>query len=88
MANESDVKSCYTNISSASTAPQFPRMRFKNTPLHERCSMTDMVKLKQEFQDAYRQKLLPSDFRNILRNILNLEYDDDEFKLLFLKVSM
>lgn len=62
------------------------RARWRNVPLHERCSMSDMLTLKEAFDSAYMNKLLPSQFRNLLRTTLNVEYDDEEFKILFLKV--
>lgn len=87
MANDgSDIKSLMTlsSKSEGSTAPI--RIRWRNAPLHERCSLSDMIKIKEAFQEAYRNKLLPNEFRNLLRTLLNVEYDDDEFNILFLKV--
>lgn len=83
----SDIKSLMTlsSKSEGSTAPAI-RIRWRNAPLHERCSMADMIKIQDAFQEAYRNKLLPNEFRNLLRTLLNVEYDDDEFKILFMKV--
>lgn len=47
----------------------------------------DMLKIKESFDKANLNKLLPTEFRNLLFTLLNVEYDDEEFKLLFLKVS-
>lgn len=87
MANDSDIKSLMSlsSKSEGSTA-HVARSRWRNAPLHERCTMPDMVKIKEAFQNAYRNKLLPNEFRALLRTLLNVEYDDDEFKILFLKV--
>ncbi|CAG9785367.1 unnamed protein product [Diatraea saccharalis] len=88
MANESDIKSLMTlsSISDVSTTAH-NRSRWRNAPLHERCTMVDMVKIKEAFQSADRNKLLPNEFRTVLRNLLNVEYDDDEFKILFMKIN-
>ncbi|KAM3959580.1 WD repeat-containing protein on Y chromosome [Aphomia sociella] len=88
MANDSDIKSLMTvsSKSEASTAPA-TRVRWRNAPLHERCSIIDMVKIKEAFQAAYRNKLLPNEFRNLLCTLLNVEYDDEEFKILFMKIN-
>lgn len=87
MANDCEVKSIMSisSKSEGSTAP-LSRIRWRNAPLHERCSMADMVKIKEAFQAAYRNKMLPTEFRNLLRTLLNVEYDDDEFNILFMKV--
>lgn len=84
----SDIKSLMTlsSKSEGSTAAPATRMRWRNAPLHERCSMADMIKIQEAFQEAYRNKLLPNEFRNLLRTLLNVEYDDDAFKILFMKV--
>ncbi|XP_004926930.1 WD repeat-containing protein on Y chromosome isoform X2 [Bombyx mori] len=87
MANESDVKSIMTfsTKSEASTALQ-NISRWKNAPLHERCTITDMLKIKEAFQ-ANMNKMLPNEFRNLLRTLLNVEYDDDDYKILFMKIN-
>lgn len=89
MGNESDnMKSIMsiTSKSEGSTAP-LSRVRWRNAPLHERCSMTDMVKIKEAFQEAYLNRMLPDHFRTVLRTLLNVEYDDEDFNILFMKVS-
>lgn len=89
MGNESDnMKSIMsiTSKSEGSTAP-LSRVRWRNAPLHERCTMTDMVKIKEAFQEAYLNRMLPDHFRTVLRTLLNVEYDDEEFNILFMKVS-
>lgn len=70
---------------SEGTLPQ--RARWRNAPLHERCSMVDMVKLKEVFAAAPQGQLLPHEFREMLRDVLNVEFDDEEFNILFMKVS-
>ncbi|KAL4715396.1 hypothetical protein ACJJTC_015167 [Scirpophaga incertulas] len=82
-----DMKSLMTlsSKSEASTAP--PRLRWRNAALHERCSMPDMLRLKDAFQNAYRNKMLPNEFRQLLSNLLNVDYDDDEFNILFMKIN-
>ncbi|CAH2107918.1 unnamed protein product [Euphydryas editha] len=89
VANDSDVKSIMSisSKSEGSTAA-LSRLRWRNAPLHERCSMTDMVKIKEAFQTAYRNKMLPTEFRNLLRTLLGVEYDDEEFKILFMKINL
>ncbi|XP_072939035.1 WD repeat-containing protein on Y chromosome-like [Epargyreus clarus] len=88
MANDSDMKSLMTlsSKSEASSAP-LSRAKWRNVPLHERCALSDMVKIKEAFQDAYRNKFLPNEFRDLLRTLLNVEYDDEEYKILFLKIN-
>lgn len=46
-----------------------------------------MVKLKDAFESAYKNIMLPNEFRTSLKVLLNVEYDDEEYKILFLKVS-
>lgn len=88
MANESEVRSLMSlsSRSEGSTAAQM-RTRWRNAPLHERCSINDMVKLKDAFESAYKNIMLPNEFRTSLKVLLNVEYDDEEYKILFLKVS-
>ncbi|XP_046962208.1 WD repeat-containing protein on Y chromosome [Vanessa cardui] len=88
MPNESDVKSIMS-ISSKSdgSTGALSRLRWRNAPLHERCTMSDMTKIKDAFQAAYRNKMLPTEFRNLLRTLLSVEYDEDEFKILFMKIN-
>lgn len=74
-----------TSRSEGSTAPH-TRTLWRNAPLHERCTISDMIKIKESFQAAYKNKILPNEFRNLLRTLLNVEYDDDEYKILFMKV--
>lgn len=87
MANDSDMRSLLTMSSSieGSMSPQVRKWR--NIPLHERCSMSDMVKIKEVFETTYGNKLLQNEFRNLLKTLLNVEYDDEEFKILFMKVT-
>ncbi|CAH2075872.1 unnamed protein product, partial [Iphiclides podalirius] len=87
MANDSDLRSLLT-ISSRSDGSTSPQLRkWRNIPLHERCSMNDMVRIKEVFEAANGNKLLENDFRNLLRTLLNVEYDDEEFKILFMKIN-
>ncbi|KAJ0175384.1 hypothetical protein K1T71_008543 [Dendrolimus kikuchii] len=87
MANES-MKSLMTlsSRSEGSTGPATKTL-WRNAALHDRCTMVDMVKLKEAFQTAYRNKLMPTEFRNLLKTLLNVEYDDDEYKILFMKIN-
>lgn len=86
MTNES-IKSLMTLSSrsdgSTGLAGKTP---WRNAALHDRCTLIDMIKLKEAFKSAYRNKLLATEFRNLLKNLLNVEYDDDEYKILFMKV--
>ncbi|CAH2236528.1 jg8011 [Pararge aegeria aegeria] len=88
MANDSDVKSIMS-ISSRSEGSTVPlsRLRWRNAPLHERCSMADMLKIKEAFQEAYLNKMLAGEFRSLLRTLINVEYDDEEFHILFMKIN-
>lgn len=82
MANESDIMTISSEGSTMLTAK-----RARNVPLHERCSMNDMLKIREVFEEAYTHTLLPTQFREMLRTVINVEFDDDEFNILFLKVS-
>ncbi|CAB3250854.1 unnamed protein product [Arctia plantaginis] len=88
MANESEVRSLMSlsSRSEGSTAAQM-RSRWRNAPLHERCSMNDMVKLKDAFESAYKNIMMANEFRTLLKVLLNVEYDDEEYKILFLKIN-
>ncbi|CAG4961705.1 unnamed protein product, partial [Parnassius apollo] len=85
MANESDMRSLLTISSERST--QSAVRKWRNVPLHERCSMNDMVKIKEAFEVAHGNKLLANEFRDLLRTLLNVEYDDEDFKILFMKIN-
>ncbi|XP_034826941.1 WD repeat-containing protein on Y chromosome-like [Maniola hyperantus] len=94
MANTSDVKSIMSistrseaNLRSEGSTVPLSRQRWRNAPLHERCSMAEMVKLKEAFQEAYRNKLMAEEFRRLLRTLLNVEYDDEDFNILFMKIN-
>lgn len=86
MANETEIQSVVT-LSSKSEATLFQHRRTMNPPLHERCTMVDMLKLRDVFKEAYMGKLQPSELRGHIREILNVEYDEEEYNILFLKVS-
>lgn len=49
--------------------------------------MMDMAKLHDAFAEAYQGKLFPDEFRGLLRDLFNVEYDEEEFKILFMKVN-
>ncbi|XP_045768906.1 WD repeat-containing protein on Y chromosome-like [Maniola jurtina] len=94
MANNSEVKSIMSistrseaNLRSEGSTAPLSRQRWRNAPLHERCSMAEMVKIKEAFQEAYRNKLMAEEFRRLLRTLLNVEYDDEEFNILFMKIN-
>ncbi|XP_026732970.1 WD repeat-containing protein on Y chromosome-like [Trichoplusia ni] len=88
MANESEVRSI-VSVSSKSegSTTAVAKTYWRNAALHDRCSMSDMVKLKEAFEAAYKNKMLPTEFRTLLKTMLNVDYDDDEFKILFLKIN-
>uniref|UniRef100_A0A2A4JIS4 WD repeat-containing protein on Y chromosome n=1 Tax=Heliothis virescens TaxID=7102 RepID=A0A2A4JIS4_HELVI len=89
IANDGDLSmSQSSNARSDSTGPtSIAVSRTRNVPLHDRCSMSDMAHLKAIFESAYRNKLQANEFRTVLRTLLNVEYDDEEFKILFLKIN-
>ncbi|XP_063362976.1 WD repeat-containing protein on Y chromosome-like [Cydia amplana] len=88
MANESEIVAIITSSRVSDVSPSLTvRQRWRNVPLHERCSMADMIVLKNAFQEAPQHKLLPGQFRELLRTQFNLEYDDEEFNILFLKIN-
>ncbi|CAG9113673.1 unnamed protein product [Plutella xylostella] len=84
-SNEYD--SMLPSISSKSEGTLLTRRMYKNPALHERCTMMDMLKLREVFHSAQMGRLLPTEFREVLRDLLNAEYDEEEFKLLFLKIN-
>uniref|UniRef100_A0A2A4JIW6 WD repeat-containing protein on Y chromosome n=1 Tax=Heliothis virescens TaxID=7102 RepID=A0A2A4JIW6_HELVI len=92
MANDSQMRLTISG-SSKSEGSQTALTRagpagWRNVALHDRCSMEDMLKLKEAFQQAFNNKLMANEFRNLLKTLLNVEYDDDQFKILFLKVEV
>lgn len=91
MANQADseiksLTSISTRTKSDGSMTAAGRPYLKNVPLHERCTMNDMLNIQSAFQEAYRNKLFPTEFRVLLRELLNVEYDDEDFNILFLKV--
>ncbi|XP_041987733.1 WD repeat-containing protein on Y chromosome isoform X2 [Aricia agestis] len=72
--------------SERSTTLSPPIQRWKNAPLHERCNVTDIIKLKKAFT-TFGNKLTPKQFRELLQTLLNIEYDDEEFNILFMKIN-
>ncbi|KAH9642095.1 hypothetical protein HF086_007215 [Spodoptera exigua] len=91
MANEDDVKialSESTKSGSSVTGLAYATVpRYRNVSLHERCSMLDMTHLKSAFDSANRLKMRAGEFRELLKTRLSVEYDDDEYNLLFLKIN-
>ncbi|XP_060803800.1 WD repeat-containing protein on Y chromosome [Amyelois transitella] len=84
---DSDARSLLSISSKSEMSTPAGRARWRNAPLHDRCTMADMLNIQEVFQAAYRNKLLPNEFRDMLRNLLNVEYDDEQFKILFLKIN-
>ncbi|XP_022814895.1 WD repeat-containing protein on Y chromosome-like [Spodoptera litura] len=60
---------------------------YRNVPLHDKCTIEDMLKMKEAFSQAYNNQMVPLEFRAALRSLLNVEYDDEEFNILFLKMN-
>lgn len=84
----SEIRSLMSLSSRSDVSVSHARMRYLNPPLHERCTMVDMAKLHEAFADAYQGKLFPDEFRGLLRDLFNVEYDEEEFKILFMKVNI
>nr|XP_021191177.2 WD repeat-containing protein on Y chromosome [Helicoverpa armigera] len=84
MASESNVRSL---LSMSSKSESSTRAFWRNAALHDRCSMQDMVAIKEAFQNAPNNQMNSLEFRNLLKTLLNVEYDDDEYKILFMKVN-
>lgn len=86
MASEREIRmkslSLCSNVTASSKIPVW-----RNVALHDRCSQQDMVKMREAFQQASGKTMTAAEFRDLLKTLLNLEYDDDEFKIMFLKVS-
>ncbi|KAJ2949922.1 hypothetical protein O0L34_g11240 [Tuta absoluta] len=82
---DTEIKSLMT-LSSKSEGSLHSKV-WLNPPLHERCTMNDMENMRQAFLRAYAGKMFPDTFRDTLRELLNVEYDDEEFNILFLKIN-
>lgn len=63
------------------------RARWRNAALHDRCSMKDMERMKAAFQEAFNHRMTQLDFRTMLKSLLDVDYDDEDFKILFMKVG-
>lgn len=87
MGGGSEIRSLMSLSSRSDVSVSHARVRYLNPPLHERCTMVDMAKLHESFTEAYQGKLFPDEFRGLLRDLFNVEYDEEEFKILFMKVS-
>ncbi|KAJ8731038.1 hypothetical protein PYW08_002451 [Mythimna loreyi] len=59
---------------------------WRNVALHDWCSMEDMEMMKAAFQQASHNHMTAAQFRDLLKTLLNV-YDDDEFKIMFLKMN-
>lgn len=89
MAHESDMRSLSVlSVKSEDSAAAAARARWRNAALHERCSMADMEKIKEAFQEAYQHKMTQIQFRGILKSLLDVDYDDEHYKILFMKVGV
>ncbi|KAI5633166.1 hypothetical protein NE865_14118 [Phthorimaea operculella] len=82
---DTEIKSLMT-LSSKSEGSLHSKV-WLNPPLHERCTMNDMESMRQAFLRTYMGKMFPDVFRETLRELLNVEYDDEEFNILFLKIN-
>ncbi|KAJ8721737.1 hypothetical protein PYW07_002512 [Mythimna separata] len=69
----------------ASVLSQFQAWR--NVALHDRCSIADMLKMRNAFQQASGQEMTAAEFRDLLKTLLHVDYDDEEFKIMFLKMN-
>uniref|UniRef100_A0A2A4JJ24 WD repeat-containing protein on Y chromosome n=1 Tax=Heliothis virescens TaxID=7102 RepID=A0A2A4JJ24_HELVI len=88
MARESEVRSLLTLSSkSEDSSALAARVRWHNAELHDRCSMRDMEKIRKAFEESFNNKMGPLEFRDLLKTLLNVEYDDDEYNLLFMKMN-
>ncbi|XP_022814893.1 WD repeat-containing protein on Y chromosome-like [Spodoptera litura] len=81
VTDSSKSESSLTGLA-ATTVP-----RFRNVALHERCTMMDMMHLNDAFQSAYRNKMSAGEFRELIKTLLNAEYDDEHYNILFLKIN-
>ncbi|XP_047019630.1 WD repeat-containing protein on Y chromosome-like [Helicoverpa zea] len=88
MARESEVRSLLTLSSkSEDSSALAARLRWRNAALHDRCNMKDMERIKEAFEESYNNKMGPLEFRDLLKSLLNVEYDDEEFNILFMKMN-
>nr|XP_049696249.1 WD repeat-containing protein on Y chromosome [Helicoverpa armigera] len=88
MARESEVRSLLTLSSkSEDSSALAARLRWRNAALHDRCNMKDMERIKEAFEESYNNKMGPLEFRDLLKTLLNVEYDDEEFNILFMKMN-
>ncbi|KAJ8731039.1 hypothetical protein PYW08_002452 [Mythimna loreyi] len=88
MAQESDMRSLsLLSVKTEDSATAAARARWRNAALHERCSMSDMERIKEAFQEAYEHKMTRLQFRTTLKNLLDVDYDDEDFNILFMKVN-
>ena len=60
----------------------------QNEALHDRLTIDDMKCIKVAFDGAIDGKMTATELRHLLKTMLKIEYDDDEFKILFLKVHI
>ncbi|XP_022814894.1 WD repeat-containing protein on Y chromosome-like [Spodoptera litura] len=61
--------------------------RWRNAPLHDRCGMNDMRNIKAAFQVAFNNKMTPVEFRALLKTLLDVDYDDEDFNIMFMKIN-
>ncbi|KAH9642093.1 hypothetical protein HF086_007213 [Spodoptera exigua] len=85
---EGDLKSNFSSFSEGPpSALTWQTGVFRNVQLHDKCTIQDMLKMKEAFSEAYNNQMVAQEFRTALKTLLNVEYDDEEFKILFLKVT-
>ncbi|GBP62122.1 WD repeat-containing protein on Y chromosome [Eumeta japonica] len=88
MAQESETKSIISLSGYGSESTGLTSgTRWRNPTLHERCTTNDMLKLQEVFRSAPKHKLSRNEFRTALKNVLNVEYDDEDYNILFLKAD-
>ncbi|CAH0702623.1 unnamed protein product [Spodoptera exigua] len=85
---EGDLKSNFSSFSEGPpSALTWQTGVFRNVQLHDKCTIQDMLKMKEAFSEAYNNQMVAQEFRTALKTLLNVEYDDEEFKILFLKMN-
>ena len=87
MAGENELRSISgLSIKTDDSVTLAARARWRNAELHDRCSMSDMENMKAAFQEAYKNKMTELEFRLMLKSVLDVDYDDEAYKILFMKV--
>ncbi|XP_035433899.2 WD repeat-containing protein on Y chromosome [Spodoptera frugiperda] len=89
MSHELEVEMRSQSISMLSDlgSTSAARARWRNAALHERCDMNDMRNIKAAFQVSFNNKMTPIEFRDLLKNLLDVDYDDEVFNIMFMKIN-